>query len=337
MIVKKNISLKDFNALRLDGRAANLSLFTNITELKDVRQLLSEFGENARILGGGSTVLISGDIGGLTIINKFRGADIIEETEDKVIIGVNSGEKIDYLIRWCLDRDIYGLENFSGLPGTIAGAVIRNDSSFGISIGSKVKSVKAIDRRSVNDVTITGEECNFDYHSSVFNSSDKGRFFIYRVILQLEKVTGINTNYREIKSIMNRRGINEVTPDLYREIVLEYRKEKFPGYGVPNAGQIFENPLVDKIKGESLRDLYPEITLNRIDDITFRVPVRWLIAKAGWTGKRIGKAEVWKKNPIFLINAGNARPQDFLVLKHIIKNDISEKFGIELRELISVI
>jgi UDP-N-acetylmuramate dehydrogenase len=60
------------------------------------------------------------------------------------------------------------------------------------------------------------------------------------------------------------------------------------------------------------------------------VPAAWLIEKAGWKGKSLGKAGVWEKQALILINLGGASSQDILKLAETIISDVEEQFEIKL-------
>jgi UDP-N-acetylmuramate dehydrogenase len=55
-----------------------------------------------------------------------------------------------------------------------------------------------------------------------------------------------------------------------------------------------------------------------------------LIEKAGWKGKSLGKAGVWEKQALILINLGGASSKDIKKLARTIIADVKEKFDIEL-------
>lgn len=86
---------------------------------------------------------------------------------------------------------------------------------------------------------------------------------------------------------------------------LNYRKKTQPLNSF-SAGSIFKNP-----NGKSAAEL---------------------IDKAGLKGKKIGKAQISKKHPNFIINLGGARADQVLKLINLIKTRVKEKFNIELKE-----
>ncbi len=332
MIIRHDFSLLKYNNLKLDCKAANFTKITIISELTEFKNMISNQTDRINIIGSGSRILLTGDLPGLTVQNSLRGADIVRENEDHVIVGVNSGERWDKLVDWTLKNQIFGLENLSGIQGTVAGAVINNAGAFGVQVSDVIEGVVGVGMDSSKESKMTPEECKFNYHSSIFKTELKGKFFIYRVLLRLSRKPDLKTNYREIKQGLMYAGEQEITPILIREILLKYLSRREPGYKFPNAGSFFKNPVVDLESGDKLKEQFPDIVLNKIDEAGIKIPAGWLIKKAGWIGQKIGNAAVYKPNPAILINLGNAKPMDFLVLMNAIKNDVFEKMGVTLEE-----
>lgn len=85
---------------------------------------------------------------------------------------------------------------------------------------------------------------------------------------------------------------------------LDYRKKNHPKE--PSAGCIFKNP-----PGHSAGQLIDE---------------------AGLKGRKIGGAMVSEKHANFIINTGQAKAEDVIILISIIKQKVRNKFGIQLME-----
>jgi len=332
MIIRQSVSLRYHNSLRLFGEAANYTKIHDITEFSEFRRLIPKYEGMIRVLGNGTGILLTGNVEGLTVINRMRGLDKVREDEDSVTIGVNSGELWDKLVEQMIKNRYYGFENLSGLDGTVAGAVIRNFEQFGLRIGDFVESVITIDLQTGQERKFTREDCAFDYHKSVFNSELKGKYYIYRVLFRIPKKSEMKVNYREIKQGLMTAESGDPTPELIREIVIRIQRSRKPGFKFPNAGPVFRNPIVDSDTGNKLKQEFPDIVLNSIGEGKFKIPAGWLIQKAGWTGRKMGDAGVYKRNPAVFLNLGNAKTMDFLVLINAVKTDIAEKFGITLEE-----
>ena len=55
-----------------------------------------------------------------------------------------------------------------------------------------------------------------------------------------------------------------------------------------------------------------------------------LIEAAGLKGKRIGKAEISERHANFIVNLGGARATDVIALMDLARQEVKQRFGIEL-------
>lgn len=93
--------------------------------------------------------------------------------------------------------------------------------------------------------------------------------------------------------------------------LLQYRLKTQP-YNQPSAGCVFKNPSGSLSAGA-------------------------LIDQCGLKGKQVGGAQVSPLHGNFIVNLGIAKASDVLALLALVKNEILEKTGIELREEIRVL
>ena len=63
-----------------------------------------------------------------------------------------------------------------------------------------------------------------------------------------------------------------------------------------------------------------------------RVPAGWLIEKAGMKGATVGGAIASLQHPNYIVNAGGATAHDVCNLAQLIKLEVFNQFGIELKE-----
>ena len=109
------------------------------------------------------------------------------------------------------------------------------------------------------------------------------------------------------------------------------RKEKQP-FDFPSSGSFFKNPVT---KNQSLIKEYEEDTGNKAKDNI--VPAGYIIESLGLKGKKIGGAMVSQAHGNFLMNAGKAKAEDFIILAAIIKTRVRNKFGIQLKEEVEMV
>ena len=102
------------------------------------------------VLGGGSNVIISDD--GLDAVISTRKMNKIESitedtecTEEFKIIQLDSGASWGSVIAFCRKNDLGGFEAFTGLSGTVGGALFMNATCFGLSACDNLVSVRYFD------------------------------------------------------------------------------------------------------------------------------------------------------------------------------------------------
>src|SRR3989338_2094848 len=135
MRIQEHISLKELTTLKIGGVARYFVLAQSISELKEAIAFAQEKEGPFIILGGGSNLLIH-DSGfqGLVIKNEFKGIEYPShrtETEqergtDTKLIIAGAGESWDELVATTGERELWGLENLSGIPGSVGATPVQN-------------------------------------------------------------------------------------------------------------------------------------------------------------------------------------------------------------------
>lgn len=119
--------------------------------------------KNFFILGAGSNVLFSDKLfdGVVISLKKLNRYVIIKN--DKLICG--AGCLLDNVINFSVSNNLSGLENLSGIPGSVGGAIYMNAGAFDIEIKDFLTSVKIMDF-SGNIKVYKKNDLNFAYRSS---------------------------------------------------------------------------------------------------------------------------------------------------------------------------
>ncbi len=211
-----NEPMKKHTTFKIGGPAQIFIKIDNIEDLKKILLFANKNNQQVTIIGNGSNLLVlDKGIKGITLNIRIEKIDI-EKKGEKVKIIVGAGEKIRKLARICLQEQITGLEELSGIPGTIGGAIRMNAGAHGKEMKDIVKTVKCMDYQG-NERTFTNEELEFSYRSSIFK---KEKYIITQIELSLQK------------------GQKEDIKEKMEEYAL-YRKEKQP-IEYPSAGSTFK-------------------------------------------------------------------------------------------------
>lgn len=211
-----NEPMKKHSTFKLGGSAECLIKIDNINDLKEILEFSKENEIPLTVIGNGSNILVSDKgIKGITLIIKIEKIEI-QEDGDIIKITIGAGEKIGKLARVLLEKEISGLEELSGIPGTIGGAIRMNAGAHGKEIKDIVEVVKCIDYQG-NEKIFSKEEMKFEYRKSILKEK---KYIVTEVEILLQK-----GKREEIKEKM--------------EEYAKYRKEKQP-IEYPNAGSTFK-------------------------------------------------------------------------------------------------
>ena len=89
------------------------------------------------------------------------------------------------------------------------------------------------------------------------------------------------------------------------------------------------NPVVDHAKFEALLQKYPDMPHYPMGN-GVKIPAGWMIEQCGWKGKSLGRAGVYAKQALVLVNLGGATGQEIVALSLAIRHDVKERFGIDI-------
>ena len=105
-----------------------------------------------------------------------------------------------------------------------------------------------------------------------------------------------------------------------------------------NGGSFFVNPVVDVEVYERLARQYPDMPHYLTADAKkVKIPAGWMIEQCGWKGKTLGRAGVYEKQALVLVNRGGATGKEIVDLCNAIRVDVFNKFGIMINPEVNII
>lgn len=320
----ENCSLKPFHTFGMDVRARKVVEYYTVDEL---RKVLGEYsGQPMLPVGQGSNLLFTRDYDGIVLVSRMARARALGETKEDVLIEADGGLVLDELIAQLCDMNLCGLENLSGIPGTVGASAVQNVGAYGVEAKDVIQSVRAIEIATGEERVFTPEECRFAYRDSVFKNELRGQYIIIAVTYRLTHGGPFSLDYGNLASAIK----GEPTVQKIREAVLAIRAEKLPDvHRLGSAGSFFKNPVVTPAKFEELHKRYPHMPYFPQEE-GVKIPAAWLIDTLGWKGKKQGGAQVYEKQPLVLVNTGTAVPEDVMRLAAAIKESVKEQFDIEI-------
>ena len=188
MLLQENISLAALTTFHLGGPAR---YFVEAKTIRDVEQAVALAQlQNLPlfVLGGGSNLLVA-DSGwpGLVLKVAIPGIDQRHGTNDegKALFDAGAGESWDRLVSHAVMARCAGVECLSGIPGSVGGTPVQNVGAYGQEVSQTIESVEVFDRKDGQVRELCNEACGFNYRSSIFNTTERGRFIILRVVYAL--------------------------------------------------------------------------------------------------------------------------------------------------------
>ncbi|MEJ2495827.1 MAG: UDP-N-acetylmuramate dehydrogenase [Ignavibacteriaceae bacterium] len=338
MKIIENYSLKSLNTFGVDVKTRYIA---EIFSDNDLFKLLEdkEF-ESVRkfILGGGSNILFTKDFEGLVIKNSIPGINIIDEDDESIIIETGAGVNWDDFVSYCVEKKWCGVENLSLIPGTVGAAPIQNIGAYGQELKNVLYNLEGIFIETGEKKIFNNYECKFSYRESIFKNEFKNKFVITRIVFKLSKKPEVNISYPSIREELNNRKISDPKIRDLRKIVVDIRNSKLPDPKIiGNAGSFFKNPVVRNDKFKMLKEKYPDLNSYPVDDDNVKLSAAALIEKCGWKGKRIGNCGSYEKQPLVIVNYGEATAGEILELANNIRSSVEENFEVTLQQEVNLV
>lgn len=336
MQLQHNVSLKPYNTFGIDTTAEYFLPLTDESLLHDVLSDKS-LPEQKHILGGGSNVLLTQSVNGLTVLNRIKGISIVKEDDEHVWLNVNGGEVWHELVMYAIQNGWGGIENLALIPGTVGASPIQNIGAYGVEAKEIIETVNGYHLLDNATVSFTNADCRFGYRDSIFKNELKNKVFISSVVFRLDKKPKFNTSYGAITQELGKMNITELSVRAIADAVIAIRTSKLPDpKQIGNAGSFFKNPTINKDQYNQLQETYPDIPSYPVSDVAVKIPAGWLIESCGWKGVRKGDTGVHAKQALVLVNYGHASGAEIWALSEEVVQSVKNKFGIELEREVQV-
>ncbi len=339
MIAERNVPLQACNSFGIVARAQTLVRVRNDA---DVRAVLddAELGTAPKfVLGGGSNIVLTGDVRAAVLKVEIAGRRLVAETPKAWIVEAGAGENWHDFVTWTLDQGWPGLENLAMIPGTVGASPVQNIGAYGVELQDRFESLDAVDLTSGSAFTLNAAQCAFGYRDSVFKHASSGpnglglagRALILRVRFALPKPWKPVLGYQDLERKMDETGITSPTARQVFDWVCAIRRAKLPDPAViGNAGSFFKNPTVTPEQCADIIARDPKVVHYPMPDGTVKLAAGWLIDACGWKGKSVGNAAVYEKQALVLVNRGGATGGEVVTLARAIQTSVYERFGIRL-------
>ena len=318
-MIVTNKDLSEFNSLQIAVNAKYYIECKTDSDIEEAFQFTKKNKIKFLILGEGTNVVFTKPYKGLIIKNSFKKEKKIYKNKVKV----SSGFNWDRFVTFCIKNSLYGLENLSGIPGTVGAGPIQNIGAYGEEISDYIEHIEVFNLKTGNIEILNNMNCNFDYRDSLFKKHK--HLFIKNVFFKLKEKFIANNSYQDLQDYRFKKASE------LRKRILRIRNQKLENYLTkPNVGSFFKNPLINKKDLKKL--LSDEVDLKFYKhDALIKVSAAWLIERCDLKGMQLNKARVSRKHSLVLINEDKS-PNSILKLKNKVKTTVSKKYNIRLEE-----
>ena len=342
MQVQENIPLAPLTTFRIGGPARFFVEAKTIADVKESVRFARTRDVPLFVLGSGSNLVVA-DSGWPGLVLKIAVSGIEQcagaEEDGKVLFEVGAGESWDRLVSHAVMAHCAGVECLSGIPGSVGGTPVQNVGAYGQEVSDTIESVEVFDLKDNQVRELCNEACGFSYRSSIFNTTERGRFIILRVTYALAPGGEPHLEYADLVRHFEGR---ETVPNLAetREAVrhIRARKGMLIVEGDPDcrsAGSFFKNPVLSEEQHEELKKRaaarklaipsYPALEKSQ------KVSAAWLVEHSGFArGYGFGQAGISSKHALAIVNRGAATAAEILGLKDQIQQRVDEIWGVRL-------
>ena len=339
MLIQENVPLATLTTLKVGGPARYFVQAHTIAEVSDAVSLARSRKLALFVLGGGSNLVVS-DAGWPGLVLKVAIPGVEERRQgNKFLFGVGAGEEWDKFAAHAVSRNCAGIECLSGIPGSVGGTPVQNVGAYGQEVAETVESVLALDLKDGQVHELCNDACGFQYRTSIFNTSERGRYIILRVTYALNIGGEPTILYGDLKNYFANWSAKPSLADT-RAAVRQIRASKAmlitPGdEDCCSAGSFFKNPVLSDEQYNELsqraaaKDLqlpsYPALQAQR------KISAAWLVEHSGFNkGYGNDRVGISRKHALAIVNRGTATADDIVALKEEIQRGVEDILGLRL-------
>ena len=339
MQIQENVALAPYTTLQVGGPARFFIEARTEDELRDALLFARERLLDVFVLGGGSNLVVA-DAGWPGVVLRIAVADTSTRSKNgKQIFTAGAGEDWDCFVAFSVEQNCAGIECMSGIPGTVGGTPVQNVGAYGQEVKDTITEVRVLDTITLELRDMAAADCGFAYRTSIFNSSEKGRYIVTRVSFLLTPGGSPKIEYADLKRHFGERSaptLKEV-----RDAVRSIRSTKGMLISADDAdsrsaGSFFKNPIVSPAEYERIAALpickdkkppsFPAPTG------TVKMSAAWLVERSGFQkGYGDGRVGISSKHSLAIVNRGGATASDVVRLKNKVQEGVFQTFGVRLQ------
>ena len=263
---------------------------TTAQQFADAVSFAQQHNEPIFVLGHGANILIADEgFDGLVIHPQLN---TLAHENDLVTAG--AGIALPDLINYCLHNGLLGLEEFSGIPGAVGGAVFINLHYFEFLLSDFLVSAQLIEKDTGNLITVDNTWFEFGYDQSKLHEK---KHYLVEATFKLK-----NSSTHEVAYARGRQ-----------HEIIRHRARRYPQSHT--CGSFFRN--------------FHDNEVALIINDKKMIYVAYYLDKIGVKGNlKIGDAMVSSQHANMIVNCGNATSSDIIAVAQKMQKLVEKEFGI---------
>lgn len=293
--ILENVPLHNKNWFGVGG---NARFFTEPKTIDDFAAALAFAREHMLaifVLGEGANILISDDgFDGLVIRPNMKEIDFYAGARNETHVTAGAGVRFGDLITACLKQNIVGLEEFSGIPGTVGGSVFINIHYFEFLLSSFLIKARVINRNTGQVMSVDRAWFKFGYNESTLQHEP---YYLVDATFRLRQGSAEEGAFARGRSYE----------------MIRHRTKRYPHAGT--CGSFFRNFHDDEVTQESGGKKV--------------IWVAYYLDKVGVKGSlSIGNVGVSHQHANMLVNHGDGTAADIIAVACEMQERVRAEFGI---------
>ena len=309
------------NGLNLKSEASEFFLFECEKDLHKILEHAEAIEKKIQVIGSGTNTIFPRHFSNIVIKSTNNNFKFSEEG-DITKLEVGAAVIWDDLIDFCCSKNLHGLENLAGIPGTVGAAPIQNIGAYGVEISDLIDYVECFDANLKITRKIRNENCDFAYRKSVFQEDTD--LIVTAIGLKLQKEFNPVLNHESIQDKSYRKASDMI--DGIRAI----RNAKIPNPSdFPNLGSFFKNPIMAKVECNSNHKL-KDLKHYEMPNEMIKFSAGEMLDRLSLKGMKIRNVGLSTKHALVLTSTGIAAAKDIKYVEDILRNMVLEHYGVVL-------
>ena len=309
------------NGLNLKSEASEFFLFECEKDLHKILEHAEAIEKKVQVIGSGTNTIFPRHFSNIVIKSTNNNFKFSEEG-DIAKLEVGAAVIWDDLIDFCCSKNLHGLENLAGIPGTVGAAPIQNIGAYGVEISNLIDYVECFDTKLKITRKIRNENCDFAYRKSVFQVETN--LIVTAIGLKLQKEFNPVLNHESIQDKTYRKASDMI--DGIRAI----RNAKIPNpLDFPNLGSFFKNPIMAKVESNNNHKL-KDLKHYEMPNEMVKFSAGEMLDRLSLKGMKIRNVGLSTKHALVLTSTGIAAAKDIKFVEDILRNMVLEHYGVEL-------